>query len=154
MPIERNHSATIATIPSPTLYRRIQNIYQPLQRTIFFFCANAAVEMAVVVLDDFLLREVDNFSMPASSSVTDDVSTSAAAENVFFCSANAVVEMTAVVDFFLRDAPVVNFLLPASASVTDAVLFALVVLCVGGTASPFPLGRLIILDSGIVGGCG
>ncbi len=77
--------------------------------------------MAVAVLDDFLLREVDNFSMPASSSVTDDVSASAAAENVFFCSANTVVEMTAVVDFFLCDTPVVDFLLPASASVTDAV---------------------------------
>jgi hypothetical protein len=35
MPIERNHTATIATIPSPTLYRCIQNIYRPLQRTIF-----------------------------------------------------------------------------------------------------------------------
>ncbi len=107
-----------------------------------------------MVLDIFLLREVDNFLMPASSSVTDDVSALAAAENVFFCSANAAVEMTTVVDFFLCDAPVVNFLLPAAASVTDAVLFALIVLCVGGTASPFPLGRLIILDNVIVGGCG
>jgi hypothetical protein len=121
---------------------------------IFFFCANAAVEMVVVVLDNFLLCEVDDFLMPASSSVTGDVSASAGAENIFFCSANAAVEMTAVVDFFLRDAPVVNFLLPASASVTDAVLFALVVLYVGDTASPLPLGRLIILNSSIVGGCG
>ncbi len=107
-----------------------------------------------MVLDNFLLCEVDDFLMPASSSVTGDVSASAGAENIFFCSANAAVEMTAVVDFFLRDAPVVNFLLPASASVTDAVLFALVVLYVGDTASPLPLGRLIILNSSIVGGCG